>query len=499
MKLLTPRGLFSLAGAFLSTGVNLFAILHTAYKLYPGKIALSTGDNEYTYRELFFSTRQLAHWLRQNVPVARKQKIAVIGENSPELVFIVFAAALLGADIYLLNTQMSTAQLKELTDRFSFRALFYGDGAGADFSALAGGGCRVLSCDRCLDAAREQAHTPAAKIIGVKRNHFNRLVVFTSGTTGAHTAAGRRASVSNYLQVFISLFKQLKLHKYDSLYLAPPLCHGFGIATLCVSLLLGKQTFLLPGFDAVRACRLVGGRNIQVATLVPLMLQRMIEQDAGSLSSLECLISGGAPLSASLLEKTRQTLGDKLYNLYGSSEAGVCTLATPEDLARFPDTIGRPLAGVQIEIIMPDKQKADAGTEGELCVRCSWSVNKYEWVHTRDKGYRNEQGYYFLTGRLDNMIVSGGVNVYPSVLQDALRQHPGIRDAIVVGIDDSEFGKRLKAIVIPASGSEPDEKQIMRWLTGKVSKSQMPKTIRFTNCFPVTAAGKPDDAALRGL
>lgn len=495
-RLLTPKGIFSLLNSIRSTGVNLFAILHTAYKLYPDKTAIATADNTYTYKDLFIYTKQLAFWLQQNNLITRKQKIAITGENSPELVFTIFASALLGADIYLLNAQMSPLQLKELTDRFNFHAFFYDDRSYSNDSTPINKNCRVLSFAQCFDAALKHTHIPTAKSDNIKGNHFNKLVVLTSGSTGTPTAAARKASVNNYLQVFLSLFKQLKLYRYDSLYLAPPLYHGFGIATLCISLLLGKQTFMSSGFDAVRACWLISKHKIQVMTLVPLMIQRMLEQDAGSLSSLECLISGGAPLPAFLVYNIQQTLGDKLYNLYGSSEAGVCTLATPEDLKQHPDTIGKPLTGVKIKILLPDNREAPAGMEGEICIRCNWSTHKHRWLHTGDKGYKNKQGYYFLTGRMDNMIISGGENVYPSELENILRQHPGIRDVIVISIDDPEFGKRLKAIIIPVSGNNTNEKQIMQWLKTKISRYQMPKIIRFTDRFPMNPIGKPDKEAL---
>ncbi|MDR2920316.1 MAG: AMP-binding protein [Tannerella sp.] len=499
-KLLTPKGIFSLLDSLRLTGVNLFAILHTAYKLYPDKIAITTTDSTYTYRELFLYSWQLACWLKQNELITRKQKIAITGENSPELIFTIFASALLGADIYLLNAQMSHLQLMELTDRFNFHVFFHDDDRSySNDSIPINKNCRILSSAKCFDSSRKQTHACKAKSFRMIGNNFNKLVVLTSGSTGAPTAAGRKASVNNYLQVFISLFKQLKLYRYESLYLAPPLYHGFGIATLCISLLLGKHTFISSGFDATGACRLISKHKIQVMTLVPLMIQRMIEQDAGALSSLECLISGGAPLPVFLLRNIQQTLGDKLYNLYGSSEVGVCTLATPEDLKHFPETIGKPLQGVKIKILLSDKQEAPVETEGELCIRCNWSTNKHKWLQTGDKGYKNKQGYYFLTGRIDNMIVSGGENVYPSELEAILRQHPGIRDVIVISMDDAEFGKRLKTIIIPTSDSILNEEQVMHWLKGRVSRYQMPKIIRLTDRFPMNPVGKPDKEALLKL
>lgn len=498
-KLLTPKGIVSLLDSLRSTGMNLFAILHTAYKLYPDKTAITTEYVSYTYRELYLKTCQLSCWLKQKKLITQKQKVAIAGENSPELIFIIFASALLGADIYLLNAQMSSVQLKAIADKFKFHILFYDDGSYPETETLKNRDWYILSIIQCFNSAKEEIKLPKIKPFRIKGNSFNKLVVLTSGSTGTPTTAGRKASINNYLQVFIALFRQLKLYKYNSLYLAPPLYHGFGIATLCISLLLGKQAFISSGFDATRACLLINKHKIQVMTLVPLMIQRMIEQDKDSLHSLECLISGGAPLPLFLLKNIQQTLGDKLYNLYGSSEAGVCILATPQDLKQYPDTIGKPLPGVNIKIILPDKLQIPIGTEGELCIRCNWSINKHQWLHTGDKGYKNKHGYYFLTGRIDNMIISGGENVYPTELENILRQHPDIRDTIVISIDDPEFGQRLKAIVVPVSKNELSEKQIMLWLKTRVSRYQMPKVIRFTDHIPINSIGKPDKETLLKL
>lgn len=494
-KLLTPKGIFSLANSLRSTGCNLFAILHIANKLYPSKAAVTTAEESYTYHDLYLSARRLACWLKQNDLIAQKQRVAIAGENSPELIFAVFASALLGADIYLLNTQMSTAQLKAIADKYMFDALLCDSRIYPALQPLANNNRRVLPLAGCCDSAK-QANIELSGLRGI---NFSKLVVLTSGSTGMPAVAERKTSVNNYLSVFLSLSKRLKLHEYDSLYLATPLFHGFGVATLCISLLLGKQTFISPGFDAHRACRLIREHGIQAITFVPLMIQRIIESDPESLRSLQCLISGGAPLSAFLLKKIRQTLSGKLYNLYGTSQSGVCTLATPDDMMQFPHTIGRCLSGVKMKIRLSNTKEAAAETEGEIWVRCNWSTNKHQWIPTGDKGYKNRQGYFFLTGRIDNMIVSGGENVYPSELENILSQHPGISDTIVIGINDPEFGQRLKAIVIPVAGNEPEENHIRHWLKDRVSRYQMPKTIRFTHQFPMNSIGKPDAEALRKL
>jgi acyl-coenzyme A synthetase/AMP-(fatty) acid ligase len=222
------------------------------------------------------------------------------------------------------------------------------------------------------------------------------------------------------------------------------------------------------------------------------MLQRMINQNPTALASLDCIISGGAPLNPVLVEETFNKLGDKLFNLYGTSEAGLAMIATPADLRYDCNTIGKKIAGVKLSLLDFNNKEVRDGAIGRICIKSKWSTNNTDngWIKTGDLAYRDKLGYYFLCGRTDEMIVSGGENVYPIELENILIKHPEIKQVAVIGVPDIEFGQRLKAFVVPIPGSTIDEEEIFNWLSKRVARFQMPASLIFLKDLPLTSLGK---------
>jgi acyl-CoA synthetase (AMP-forming)/AMP-acid ligase II len=234
-----------------------------------------------------------------------------------------------------------------------------------------------------------------------------------------------------------------------------------------------------------------------VVTVVPTALQRMLLYDPEALSSLRCVVTGGAPLSPQLAQEALERLGPILFNFYGTSEAGFCIMGTPELLGRKPDSIGRPVRGVQARIVADGGQVAGQATPGQLCIRSSWTTGGKGWIETGDLAYRDADGDIFLLGRVDDMIVSGGENVYPIELENVLVRHPGVDSVAVVGIPDAEFGQRLKAVVVAKEGVSLDRSELLDWLKPRVARYQMPAVVEFRDELPVTALGKLDKKSLR--
>lgn len=251
-------------------------------------------------------------------------------------------------------------------------------------------------------------------------------------------------------------------------------------------------------FDTVRSCSLIAQNRIEVVTLVPLMLQRMLKLDPGSLSPLRCIITGGALLSPALARETLKRLGPKLFNSYGTSEAGFCVMGTPEVLRRKPESIGRPVEGVRAHIVTESNQVVGDRITGRLCIRSAWATSRKGWIETGDPAYRDPEGDLFLCGRVDDMIVSGGENVYPIELENILVQHPHVDSVAVVGIADPEFGQRLKAVVVKRRDATLDPVMLLDWLKPRVARYQTPAVIEFRDELPYTALGKLDKKSLRG-
>jgi fatty-acyl-CoA synthase len=323
------------------------------------------------------------------------------------------------------------------------------------------------------------------------------IVVMTGGTTGRPKPASRKPSVLAFLPPFIALLTRLHLDRYRSVYIATPIYHGFGLASLFMGVILGAEIYLTERFDAARACSLVARNRVEAVTLVPLMLQRMLKSDPGSLSPLRRIISGGAWLSPALARETLGRLGPILFNLYGTSEAGFCIMAEPDVLARKPESIGKPVWGVRAIIVDDSGREVDGGAIGRLRIKSAWATSRNSWIETGDLAYRDPEGDIFLGGRADDMIVSGGENVYPVELENVLVQHLDVDAVAVVGIPDEEFGQRLKAVVVKKRGAALDLGALRDWLRQRVARHQMPAAIEFRDQLPHTPLGKIDKQALR--
>jgi acyl-CoA synthetase (AMP-forming)/AMP-acid ligase II len=324
-------------------------------------------------------------------------------------------------------------------------------------------------------------------------------VLLTGGTTGNAKEAAHKPSLFNYLDPFVAFLARLKILTYHTAYIATPIYHGYGMAVLLLFCAVGKKVVIHSGFDAQQACRLIRERQVEVVTVVPLMLHKMIETNADDLKSLACIASGGAELNPKLVKETLSRLGEVLYNLYGTSEAGLNIIATPQDLSYSAHTIGSKIKGVRLKIVDDHKREVEVGRVGQFCIKNRWSMRNgaAAWIETGDLGYRDEKGYYYLCGRADSMIVSAGENVYPLEVEQVLLTHPQVEDAAVIGIQDEHFGQRLKALVVLVPQAETTKEELLKWLRSRLARFQMPKEIIFVDHLPYTQLGKLDKKLLK--
>lgn len=489
--LLTLDGALGLFEALATTGINLMVMLRVAARLHPYRIAVIDERAQLTYAELWRQAEALAVALHEERGLCGGHKVAIICGNHAAAVKAVFAASRLGAHVFLVNPESSAAQVQALEESHRFDLYVFDGRSSAAFAsgALASKSLPADSIDGMASVARRTR---------LSRAKTGNIVVMTGGTTGRPKAASRKPSMLAFLPPFVALLPRLHLDQYRSVYIATPIYHGFGLAALFMGVMLGARMYLTERFDAARACALVAKHRIEAVTLVPLMLQRMLKLDAGALSSLRRIISGGAWLSPALAKETRTQLGPVLFNLYGTSEAGFCIMADPDVLARKPESIGRPVWGVRASIVDASDRQVQGRAIGRLRIRSSWSTSRKSWIETGDLAYRDADGHLFLAGRADDMIVSGGENVYPIELENVLVQHPDLEAVAVVGVADAEFGQRLKAFVVRKPGRVLDAQALRVWLKPRVARYQMPVAIELRDELPHTALGKIDKKALRG-
>jgi fatty-acyl-CoA synthase len=471
---ISPFGLFRLIAAIFKNGINLMALLEFSDRSYSEKVAIVDDSKTVSYRQLLAESERLSMFLFKKY---RPRTVGLLCKNGFPLVRSLFAVSRLGADIYLLNTEMSEGQLKEQLEQQQFDLLIYDSelsGKVADYQ-----GDKLASEDCLLEEADISGKLP--------RTSMGKLILLTGGTTGKPKEAAHKPSLFTYLIPFFGLLTRLKLLNYQTVYIATPIYHGFGVAVLFVFVALGKKILLSSGFETEKACRMIREHGVEVVTVVPLMLDRMLKKDPESLRSIACIASGSAPLNPKLVEEVFCKLGDVLYNLYGTSETGLNIIGTPEDLKYSSKTLGRGIMGVRLQVVDRNKSSVAAGSIGQFCV---------DSVGTGDMGYRDRKGYYFLCGRMDDMIVSGGVNVYPADIEQVLTRHPLVEEVAVIGVADVEFGQRLKAFVQLIQGAAATDGELLEWLRGRVARFQMPKEIVFVEEMPYTHLGKVDKKKL---
>ncbi len=495
LRLLQPKSVLLFLQAMAENGINLMTLLAWIAKLYPEKIAIKTPFETISYRALHEKSQEFALFLSQKHAIRAKTKIGIFCKNDLPFIYSIFAASRLGASIFLLNTDMSKQQFCDLSENH-FDFLIYENDFEEFFKNI------NLPKNTLNFSHFKNEKTNARPLLN--RIFSSKIIVLSGGTTGKFKTAARKTSVFTFLNPFFSLIDQLNLPLFAKTCIAVPFYHGYGLATLFFAISLAAEIHILPRFNgkfnAKNTLDLLEKQAIQVFVCVPLMLHRLLENEnlnPQKIDNLSHIISGGATISPILVRKTQQIFGHKLYNLYGTSEAGFALIAAPNDLKKHENTIGKPIFGVKISILNQNENKI-----GEIMLKTGLAMlnNTQNCIKTGDLGYKNNENYVFLAGRIDEMIVSGGENVYPIVLEQALAEHPDVAEVAVIGIEDHEFGQRLAAFVVLKKEAKNFEKatelQLKDWLKLRVARFEMPKRIVFIEEMKYTALSKPDKKSL---
>jgi acyl-CoA synthetase (AMP-forming)/AMP-acid ligase II len=497
-KLTSPRGLYRLLASIIRSKTNLVALLDFAARTYPKEIAIIEGSRQISYEELYQETLQLAAQLQKEYQLSAGQKVGLLCKNHIPFVQSLFALSMLGVDVYLLNVAMNVDQFEHLLLKHQFTAIINDEQGAALVSKTSFKQVQIHSHTPIQNSIFELAKTPIPTKYTLKKSSAGKLIILTGGTTGNFKTAVRKPSLFTFLNPFFALLNQLNLGSYRSVYIITPIYHGFGVAALLISIILGVKIILSKSFKEEEASQLMLKHKVEVLVLVPLMLQRLLQQDLKNFQYNKVILSGGAALNPTLVKQTSHLLPNQLANLYGTSEAGFCVMATGKDLQQFPTTIGKKINGVETKILDKNKQELPSKKVGMLCIKSSWTMtNKTDkWLETGDLAYMDDNGYCFLCGRIDDLVISGGVNVYPVELEHILLQHEAIFQAAVIGIPDVEYGQRLKAFISLKAEQELSPLALKEWLKDKATGPQKPKEIVFLEEIPVTALGKVDKKKL---
>src|SRR6478672_13524835 len=287
--------------------------------------------------------------------------------------------------------------------------------------------------------------------------------------------------------------------------IAAPMFHSWGFAHFTLALPLASTLVLRRKFDPEETLRAVSQHRATALAVVPVMLQRILELPRETIarydtSSLRVIAASGSVLPGELATRTMDTFGDVLYNLYGSTEVAWATIATPADLRAAPGTAGRPPMGTIVKLLDADGREAAPGEGGRIFVANEMMFEGYTGgggkeivdglMSTGDVGHFDAAGRLFVDGRDDEMIVSGGENVFPREVEDLLAEHREIEEAAVIGVEDADFGQRLRAFVVLREGTTLSEQAIQEHVKANLARFKVPREVVFLDELPRNATGK---------
>jgi fatty-acyl-CoA synthase len=335
-------------------------------------------------------------------------------------------------------------------------------------------------------------------------------VILTSGTTGAPKGAARKEPDS--LEPMAAMLSKIPLRAQGATMIAAPMFHSWGFAHFTLALPLASTLVLRRKFDPEDTLRAVAHHRASALALVPVMLQRILDLGAETISrydlhALKVIALSGSALPGDLATRTMDVFGDVLYNLYGSTEVAWATIATPEDLRAAPGTAGRPPMGTVVKLLDGEGREVGSGEGGRIFVQNEMMFDGYTGgggkevvgglMSTGDVGHFDEAGRLFVDGRDDEMIVSGGENVFPREVEDLLADHEAVEEAAVIGVPDEDFGQRLKAFVVRREGAQLDEEDVKRYVKENLARFKVPREVIFVEELPRNATGKVLKRVLR--
>jgi long-chain acyl-CoA synthetase len=344
-------------------------------------------------------------------------------------------------------------------------------------------------------------------------------IVYTSGTTGRPKGVLRTRPTSAQSAALSALSEDLKrsipYRSGDRNLLTAPLNHAAAPSSALATHARGGTVYLLRKFDAEEALRWIARHRITVSFMVPTMLNRIVSlpeevRARHDVSSMRIIATGASVCPAELKRKVTAYFGPCLYESYGSTETGLVTVSTPEDHERRPDSCGRLLEGVDVRIVDDDGRVLPRGAVGQIFIKSPMTIGAYVGETALDKdvaqdgyftagdvGRLDDDGFLYILDRKNDMIISGGVNIYPAEVEMVLRDHPAVLDAAVFGIPNPDWGEEVKAVCEPLPGRQVGARELLAFASDRLAGFKRPRTIDFVQELPRNAAGKVLKGELR--
>ena len=482
----------------------------------PARPAFIIGDTVISYGQLDLEINALANALL-NLGMKPGDNIAALFHNSYEVYLVWAAAAKIKVTSLAVNFKLKESELAYILDDSDCKLLIYHD----EFQKLVGmlqplltqaaptlvcaGGGDVSSGYR-LGALMAQYSTeppPVQEASGM----VPPTLAYTSGTTGKPKGVYRTgAKRLEYLLWQADLCGA----RYDDVHLvAGPLYHAAPFAWGAFSLLLGNKVIIMPRFDAETFLKLVSEHRVSTTFMVPTMMRRLLSlpdevQRKYDISSLRSITIAGEPFPFAIKKRCIEYFGEgKLFEFYGGTEIGVVTHLKPKDQLRKAGSCGQPLEDIDLLVLDDMRQEVPVGEVGVIYVKSPYLLDGYhnnpeataanfynDYFTVGDMGYVDEEGFYYLVDRAVDMIISGGVNIYPAEIEEVLYQHGGIQAATVIGVPDPAWGEKVVAYVVPRLGNDLSAAQVIDYVGNRLAVYKKPKEVIFLDELPVSTTGK---------
>jgi acyl-CoA synthetase (AMP-forming)/AMP-acid ligase II/carbon monoxide dehydrogenase subunit G len=500
-----PDRLFHIATTLVRWGRSPAAGFVAMAAQYPDEPAIVDELGTLTFKDIDRRTNALAHALADH-GVKEGDGVGLMARNHRGFIETVVALSKLGADALLLNTAFAGPQLTEVVKREKPIAIVYDEefaelleDAGKRRKRFVAWHDSEQTDDPNLDELIEEGDSSCP----VPPDREGRVTILTSGTTGTPKGAGR--GNPDTLDPAVALLSKIPLHTRQTAHIAAPLFHSWGFAHFTLGMLLGTTYVLRRKFDPEQALAEVSRHQCQSLVVVPVMMSRILELPEETrrkydTSTLEVVGVSGSALPGDLATKWMDEFGDTLFNLYGSTEVAWASIATPEDMRAAPGTAGKPPRGTVLRIYDEDGNELQNGETGRIFVGNEMMFEGYTGggskdmidglMATGDVGRLDEAGRLFVEGRDDEMIVSGGENVFPKEVEDLLSRHGAVADVAAIGVEDEKFGQRLKAFVVLDSGKKASEDELKKHVKSNLANFKVPREIEFMDELPRNATGK---------
>jgi fatty-acyl-CoA synthase len=486
----------------------------------PHRAACIDEDGEFSYKELDEAAHAVANGLL-DMGVRAGDGVALLARNHRWFLIANYGAARVGARIILLNSEFSGPQIKEVSEREGAKVIIYDDEYTKAVSKAEPklGKLRALRTNPdgdepsgSTDETLEELIARSSKEPAPKAGKHASIIILTSGTTG--TPKGANRSTPPTLAPVGGILSHVPFKAGEVTSLPSPMFHALGYLHGTIAMFLGSTLLLRRKFKPPLVLEDIEKHKATAMVVVPVMLSRILDavekmDKKPELSSLKVVFVSGSQLGAELASRALKDLGPVIYNMYGSTEIAFATIAGPKDLERNAATVGPVVKGVKVKIFDDNGKELPQGEVGRIFVGNAFPFEGYTGggqkqiidglLSSGDVGYFDEHGLLYVSGRDDEMIVSGGENVFPAEVEDLISGHPEVIEATAIGVEDKEWGHRLRAFVVKKQDASLDEDTVKHYVRDHLARYKVPREVVFLDELPRNPTGKILKGELREI